>query len=174
MKYRPYKEISRAGFLDYPQPSPTLGHGLILSFTPTCFSFPQPPSSAGSCPWTRRLLSITKHLVHPTQHSNRWLHNNYCQPPATSQAAELKLRPRDIRKAKGCLLNASGRAQASRINDRSEFYSMRLWKQESSASCCETPWLETPVADLLCTHYIHYTGEKIFAELVLSPYGLII
>lgn len=134
--------------------------GGCLKFTFAGFSSPHPPSSMGWCPWTRKLLSVTKHLVNPTQPSNRWLQNRYCQSPVPSQAAEFKLWPKCTHKPKGWLWNTSAKAQVFSTKDRSEFCSMCLWKVESSTSCYETPWLKTQVADLLCTHDIHYTREK--------------
>lgn len=146
---------------------------LPFKFTFTGFSSPQPPSPTGWCPWTRKLLSVTKHLVNPTQPSIRGLQNSSCQSAAPSQAAGFKLWPSCTWRAKGWLWNTSAKAQVFTIKDRSEFCSMCLWKFQSSTSCYETPWLETQAADLLCTHYmLHW--RKIFAELVLSPYRLII
>lgn len=132
---------------------------LSFKFTFTGFSSPHPPSSTRWCPWTRKLLS-----------QNTWLipHSPAIGGCRTALAS-LQFLPKLLDsssgqaahgKEKGWLWNTSAKAQVFTIMDKSEFCSTCLWKFESSTSCYETPWLETQVADLLCTHYIHYSGEK--------------
>lgn len=132
---------------------------LSFKFTFTGFSSPHPPSSTRWCPWTRKLLS-----------QNTWLipHSPAIGGCRTALAS-LQFLPKLLDsssgqaahgKEKGWLWNTSAKAQVFTIKDKSEFCSTCLWKFESSTSCYEIPWLETQVADLLCTHYIYYTGEK--------------
>lgn len=81
-----------AGWIPMSLPAFSNSGTCLLSLPLQAFLLPTLPHPVW-CPWTRKLLSVTKHLVNPTQPSNKWLLNSSCQSAVPSQAAGFKLWP---------------------------------------------------------------------------------